>query len=66
MMIRNYKPSDLQTLRQITVTCFEKVSIDKTEDMMNRTTTNKDKQLARLYWVLANAVAQTVSLWRIK
>ena len=28
-MIRNYKPSDLQTLRQITTICFEKVSIDK-------------------------------------
>ena len=28
-MIRNYKPSDLQTLRQITAICFEKVSIDK-------------------------------------
>ena len=28
-MIRNYKPGDLQTLRQITAICFEKVSIDK-------------------------------------
>ena len=28
-MIRNYEPSDLQTLRQITAICFEKVSIDK-------------------------------------
>lgn len=28
-MIRKYKPSDLQALRQITAICFEKVSIDK-------------------------------------
>jgi ribosomal protein S18 acetylase RimI-like enzyme len=36
-MIRNYKPSDLQTLRQITAICFEKVSIDKNiEDRFGR------------------------------
>ena len=36
-MIRNYKPSDLQTLRQITAICFEKVSIDKNiEDQFGR------------------------------
>ncbi len=28
-MIRKYKSSDLQTLREITAICFEKVSIDK-------------------------------------
>ena len=36
-MIRNYKPSDLQTLRQITAICFEEVSIDKNiEDRFGR------------------------------
>ena len=36
-MIRNYKLSDLQTLRQITAICFEKVSIDKNiEDRFGR------------------------------
>ncbi len=36
-MIRTYKPSDLQTLRQITAICFEKVSIDKNiEDQFGR------------------------------
>ena len=28
-MIRKYRPSDLETLRQITAICFEGVSIDK-------------------------------------
>lgn len=32
-MIRNYKPNDLQTLREITAICFEKVSIDKNIEM---------------------------------
>lgn len=36
-MIRNCKPSDLETLRQITAICFEKVSIDKNiEDRFGR------------------------------
>ena len=36
-MIRNYKPSDLQTIREITAICFEKVSIDKNiEDRFGR------------------------------
>lgn len=36
-MIRKYKQSDLQTLRQITAICFEKVSIDKNiEDRFGR------------------------------
>lgn len=36
-MIRSYKPSDLQTLREITAICFEKVSIDKNiEDQFGR------------------------------
>ena len=36
-MIRKYKPSDLQTLREITAICFEKVSIDKNiEDRFGR------------------------------
>ena len=36
-MIRKYKLSDLQTLREITAICFEKVSIDKNiEDRFGR------------------------------